>query len=141
MKSSIPDHRLDTAIWRFTPAQHFACFQRQLRSLGVSHQHYTLHGLAGHWLQYRGLPQLRRRGRWTSERTLEIYIQEPVSVLWQISHIVSWQNKTTKGPPPSPTATHVATERGEASAPICAAASSNRVLPAPSCLSEHLPYL
>ena len=30
LKSSIPDHRLDTAIWRFTAAQHFADFQRQL---------------------------------------------------------------------------------------------------------------
>ena len=42
MKSSIPDHRLDTAIWKFTAAQHFAHFQRRLRSHGVSHQHYTL---------------------------------------------------------------------------------------------------
>ena len=58
MKSSVSDHRLDTAIWKFTAAQHFVCFQRQLRSLGVSHHHYTLHGLRGggasdHWLQYR----------------------------------------------------------------------------------------
>ena len=58
MKASILDHKLDTAIWRLTPAQHFANFQRQLRSLGVLHQHYTLHGLSGggatdHWLQYR----------------------------------------------------------------------------------------
>ena len=45
MKSSVPDHRLDTPIWRITAAQHFAYFQRQLRSLRVSRQHYTLHGL------------------------------------------------------------------------------------------------
>ena len=44
MISSIPDHRLDTAIWTFTAAQNFAYFQRQLRNLGVSHQRYTLHG-------------------------------------------------------------------------------------------------
>ena len=86
MKSSIPDHRLDTAIWRFTAAQHFAYFQRQLRSLGVSHQHYTLHGVRGggateHWLQYRDLPQLRRRGRWASVRTIERYIQEGTFLL------------------------------------------------------------
>ena len=51
----------------------------------MSHHCHTLHGLRGggatdHWLQYRDLPQLRRRGRWTSGRTLEryiyIYIQE-----------------------------------------------------------------
>ena len=57
----------DTATWRVSAAQHNAHFQRQLRNLGVSHQHYTLHGLRGggavdHWLQYRDLPQLRRRG-------------------------------------------------------------------------------
>ena len=79
MKSSIPDHGLDTAIWRLTAAQHFAYFQRQLRSLGVSDQHYTLHRLRGggatdHWLQCRDLPPLRRRGRWTSARTLERYL-------------------------------------------------------------------
>ena len=81
MKASIPDHRLDTAIWKFTPAQHFAYFQRQLRIRGVSHQQYTLHGRRGggttdYWQKYRDLPQLRRRGRWTSERTLGRYIQE-----------------------------------------------------------------
>ena len=47
MRASIPDHQLDTTIWRFTAAQHFVYFQRKLRSLGVSHQHYTLHGLRG----------------------------------------------------------------------------------------------
>ena len=80
-KSSIPDHKLNTPIWRLTAAQHLAYFQRQLRSLGVSHQHCTLHGLRGggatdHWLWYRDFPLLRRSGRWTSERTLERYIQE-----------------------------------------------------------------
>ena len=71
MKSSIPDHKLDTPIWRFTAAHHSAYFQRQLRSLGVSHQRNTLHGLRGggatdHWLQCRDLPPLRRSGRLTS---------------------------------------------------------------------------
>ena len=47
MRSSIPDHKLDTPTWGFTAVQHFAYFQRQLRSLGVSYQHYTLHGLRG----------------------------------------------------------------------------------------------
>ena len=56
-------------------------FQRQRPSFGMSHQRYTLHGLRGggatnHRLQYRDSPQLRRRGRWTSERTLERCVPE-----------------------------------------------------------------
>ena len=86
MKSSIPAHRFHTAIWKFTAGQHFACFHRQLRSLGVSHQYYTLHGLRGggavdEWLQYRDLPHLRRRGRWTAARTLDRYVQEETLLL------------------------------------------------------------
>ena len=46
MKSSVPGHSLETTIWEFIAAEHFACFQRKLRSLGVLHQRYTLHGLA-----------------------------------------------------------------------------------------------
>ena len=58
MTSSFPDHPLDTAIWTFIGAQHFAYDKRQLRSFGVSHQRYSLHGLRGvgatdHWLQCR----------------------------------------------------------------------------------------
>ena len=80
-KSSVHDHRLGTTFWKCTAAQHFACFQRQLRGLGVLHQRYTHHELRGggatdHWLQCRGSPRLRRRGRWTSERTLERFAQE-----------------------------------------------------------------
>ena len=78
----------DTTIREFTAAQHFACFQRELRSLGVSHQRYTLHGLGNggapdHWLQYRGVPQLRRRGRWTSERVLENFDREGTFLFYQ----------------------------------------------------------
>ena len=68
MKSSCPVHRLDTTTWEFTAAQLFACFQRELRSSSVSHQRCTLHGLICH--------KLRRRGCWTSARTLEHYVQE-----------------------------------------------------------------
>ena len=89
MESSVPDDRLVTTIWAFTAAQHFACFQRELRSLGVSHHRHALHGLGGggatdHWLQCRDLPQLRRRGRATSERTLERHAQEGTFLLHQI---------------------------------------------------------
>ena len=64
-----------------------------------------------------------------------------VSVLSQISPLVSLQNKTKEGPATSPCSHHDATERVEESAPICPAASSNRALPTPSRLSEYFPYL
>ena len=40
---------------------------------------FTLHGIRGGgatdlWIPFRDLPQLRRRGRWTSERTRERYV-------------------------------------------------------------------
>ena len=61
---------------------------RELRSLGVLHQWYSLHGHRGggatdHWLQNRDLPQLRRTSRWTSERALERYVQEGTFLLHQ----------------------------------------------------------
>ena len=40
-------------------------------------------GATDHWLQYRDLPLLRRRGRWTSERTLERYSHEGTFQLHQ----------------------------------------------------------
>ena len=94
MKASISDHELDTAIWKFTAAQHFA-----FRSLGVSHQQKMLHGLrgggaTGHLLQYRDLPQIRRRGRWTSERTLERYIQQGTFLLRALADLAPFLCKT-----------------------------------------------
>ena len=96
-------------------------FQRQRRSFGMSQQRYTLHGLGGggatsQRLQYRALPQSRRRGRWTSARTLERCVPDasphhqsqlsrevrrPLSVLSQSSRLVSLQ-KTTESPATSP---------------------------------------
>ena len=64
-----------------------------------------------------------------------------VLVLSQISHLVSLQIKTSEGPANSPYSHHVATGSVEESAPICAAASSNRALFTPSRLSEHFFYL
>ena len=73
----------------------------------MSDHHNTLHGHRGsgatdHWLHYRDLPQLRRRGRWTSDRTLERYINadslkqlQTESRLSQSSRLVSLQNKTS----------------------------------------------
>ena len=115
-KASIPDHRLDTAIWNFTAAQHFANFQRQLRSLGVSHQHYTLRGGAAtdHWLQYcvshhnydaevggplkRPLKDTIKKARSYFTKTGSPRKLRTVSALSQSSHLVSLQNKTTESP-------------------------------------------
>ena len=87
MISSIPGHRFDTAIWTITAAQHFA----QSNDNSATSEHHinvTRHGRRGggasdHLLQYRNLPQLQCRGRWTSERTLERYVQEATFLLHQ----------------------------------------------------------
>ena len=103
------------SIWKVTPAQHFACFQGQFRSLGVSDQHYTLHGLRGggatdHWLQSRDLPLTTQR----SLRTLERYIQEGPAPHGNCGWSqCSRRSRTSclcrarlrKAPPPAPTAT------------------------------------
>ena len=55
----------------------------------------TLAGFRGeatdHWLRLRNLPALRRRGRWSSEKALERYVQEGVYYL---------QAASVPGPPP-----------------------------------------
>ena len=160
MQSPVPHHRLDTTIWKFTAAQHFACFKRQLRSLGVSHQRSTLRGLRSggatdHWLQHRNLPQLRRRGRWTSARTLGRYVQEGTSLhpnwlskecadrvraLAELAPRFFAEQDCRKSPTTTPCSYHVETERVEEFTPFCAAASSSRALPTPSCFSERHLY-
>ena len=127
----------------------------------MPHQHCTLHGLRGGgatdpWLQHRDLPLLRRRGRWTSESTFERYIQEGTFILFfckktgssrklrtvcVLADLVPLQSKTKESPATSPYRHHVATERAEESVPTCAAASSNRALPTPSRLLEHILHL
>ena len=98
MESSIPDHRLDTKIWKFTAAQHFAYFRvtSTLHDPRTSRRcsHRSLASISGF------TTILRRRGRWTS---------------------------------PQPTCSEEFT-------PFCAATSSNRALPTPSCLSERYLY-
>jgi hypothetical protein len=69
-----------------TYAVMYASSRRVLSILGLAH--YSLGGLrAGgatqHWLTAFRLDVLRRRGRWTSERSLEHYIQEAVSAMTQ----------------------------------------------------------
>ena len=124
----------------------------------MSQQHYTLHGPSGggatdHWLQCRDLPLLRRKGWWTSEWTLKRYVQEAMFLFTLGRYIQEGAFLLHQNRLPTEIANrlsaladlahshHVATERVEESAPICAAASSNRSLPTPSRLSEHFPYL
>ena len=89
MKSSIPDHRLDTAIWTSTAAQHFSPNSNDNSAVSACHIKVTRSTdfeaveLAIIWLQYRDLPQLRRRGRWTCERTLERYVHAATFLLDQ----------------------------------------------------------
>ena len=96
--------------------------------------------------------QLRRRGRWTSERTLERYIQEGTFLLHQnqLSKEVAerlsalrrarasflCRNKSTESPATSPYSHHVTTTCSEELTPFCAAAPSNGALPTPSRLSK-----
>ena len=61
---------------------------------------------------------------------------QTVSVLSQSSRLVSLQSETAESPTASPSNHHVETERVEEFTPFCTAASSNRALPTPSCLSE-----
>ena len=148
VKSSIPDHRLDTAIWRFTAAQYFANFQRKLRSLGVSHQHVEL-PISGfniviyHFYDAEVGGPLKGSFEDTFKKGHFFHLIETgspqklrtVSVLSQNSHLVSLQNNTTERPATKPHNHHVATERVEEFTPSCAAASSNGALPTPSRLS------
>ena len=105
MKSSIPSHILTTAIWKFTAAQHFALFRattpQPWRVTSTFYAPWTpMRWSYHHWLQYRDLPHLRRRGPWTSERTLASYIQEETFPLHQTgSHVVSLQKKRLRRVP------------------------------------------
>jgi len=68
-------------IWRgpdYRFATHFAGW---CRALGLGDAGVTPAGLRGggatdYWISCRNVPAVRRRGRWTSERTLERYLQE-----------------------------------------------------------------
>ena len=77
-------------LWTLRESQHLAQFYVVLQRLGVRSLQLTLHGLRGggpteHWLSQRDISNLRRRGRWTSERTLERYVQEGAFCLHTLS--------------------------------------------------------
>ena len=77
-------------LWTLRESQHLAQFYLVLQRLGIRSLQLTLHGLRGggateHWLSQRDIPGLRRRGRWTSERTLERYVHEGAFCLHTLS--------------------------------------------------------
>ena len=75
-----------------------ARFQAVLRRLGLVDSPFTLAGFLGsggtdHFFRCRDIPGLRRRGRWSSEKTPERYVQEGVHYLESLSfptHVVEW---------------------------------------------------
>ena len=80
MKSPALDHRLDSTIWEFTAAQHFASNENFAASAcHISVTRFT--AFAAVELLVIGFTQLRRRGRWTSTRTLERCVQEGTFLL------------------------------------------------------------
>ena len=71
-------------------AQHDADFQAVPRRLGLINSPFTLAGFRGggatdYFLRCRYAPALRRRGRWSSEKTVERYVQEGVYFLESLS--------------------------------------------------------
>ena len=112
----IPDHRPETTTWEFTAAQHFSCFQRELRILGVSHQRCTLMAFVVVELLIIGfniviclnsdavavgLLKGPLNAAFKKECAHSIKTGSPkklqtVSVLLQSSHLVSLQSKTTR---------------------------------------------
>ena len=78
------------SLYSGSGAQHTSGFQAVLRRLGrvtvLSHlQGFEVSGGTDHFLRCRDVPALRRRGRWSSDKTLERYVQEGVCYLESLS--------------------------------------------------------
>ena len=81
--SCIPDELLDSFIWISTEADFIRRWDRICRALGLALLHFTPGccrggGATEFYLETENVPLLRRRGRWSSEKTLERYVQEGV---------------------------------------------------------------
>ena len=77
----VPVPALSQPIWTLPPERHLPLFKQVLKRIGVQSLELTPAGLRGggatdFWLRTRDVPALRRRGRWSNEKTLECYIQE-----------------------------------------------------------------
>ena len=84
---SIPWNLRHLPIWPSTPAKFRESWDRALARLLLSHLKLLPSGLRGggacyHMLIFsQNLPRTRRRGRWTSEKTLEHYLQQAWSLM------------------------------------------------------------
>jgi hypothetical protein len=81
----IPADSRDRPIWRGAQYTFATFFTRACRGLGLHALALTPAGLRGggatdYWIRTRDVPGVRRRGRWTVERTLERYLQEGASI-------------------------------------------------------------
>ena len=122
LKSSIPDHRLHAAIWKFTAAQHFAPFPATTPQ--PWHVTSTIHAprTPRRW-SYRSSASISRfttndaevggppkgplkdtsqKGRFQSIKTSSPKKLQTVSVHSQSSRLLSLQSKTTESPTTSP---------------------------------------
>ena len=83
--SQVPCSLQHEPIWPGSKYNLRKWWLQTLCSLGLQDSGLTWAGLrAGgatdHWLRNKNLPALRRRGRWSSEKTLERYVQESVFI-------------------------------------------------------------
>jgi len=79
--STVPVAFRSRKIWGQPQTKMTAVFNACCSSLGIAHLHLVPAGFRGGgatdaWIRSRDVPSIRRRGRWTSERTLERYLQE-----------------------------------------------------------------
>jgi len=80
-RGTIPRALLTKKLWSLPQHQMVLVFNRCCTALGIAHLPLVPAGFRGGgatdaWIRTRDVPGIRRRGRWTSERTLERYLQE-----------------------------------------------------------------
>ena len=81
VQTTVPTSARSQPIWTLPPERHLPLFKQVLRRLGIQSLGLAPAGLRGgcatdFWRRTRDVPALRRRGRWSNERTLERYLQE-----------------------------------------------------------------
>ena len=79
--STVPVEQRGRRIWSQPQYKMAAIFSECCEALGLAHLHLSPAGLRGGgatdtWVRTRDVPGIRREGRWTSEKTLERYLQE-----------------------------------------------------------------
>ena len=79
--STVPVAFRSRKVWGQPQTKMTAIFNACCSALGIAHLRLVPAGSRGGgatdaWIRTRDVPGIRRRGRWTSERTLERYLQE-----------------------------------------------------------------